>query len=132
MNNDFVLIKNYKLPIKIAITEEDHRNGLMWHSWPPPAMAFPYDKNEIRKFWMKNTPCPLDILFCIDDKIAEICDGRPYDQSHVGPDIPTNLVVELPKGLSNKLGGLKFGDEIKLNYSVETLAKLLEYKNFKN
>ena len=72
---DKVIIGTHEFPIVVAITPEEQATGLMYKSWPPPVMAFPFGSSGIHKFWMKNTISPLDIVFCRDSKVIGIYDG---------------------------------------------------------
>jgi uncharacterized membrane protein (UPF0127 family) len=124
---DNIIINGKVIDTEVAITEEEHRVGLMYRHKLPSAMAFPFKRAEHTKFWMYNTPCPLDIVFSRKNKIIYICAGKPYSLNLVGPDEPSDLVVELPSGTADRLG-IKQGDSILLKYSKETLAK--KYTNY--
>lgn len=119
---DKIIIGKYSFNTIIAITEDDHINGLMYKKWPPPIMSFPYNKAEVRKFWMRNTISPLDILFCFSGKVVDICLGKPLSLELLGPDQPTDLVIELPKGTVSKCS-ICVGDSVDLKYSVGTLGR---------
>lgn len=121
-----IIADQYQLDTLVAISEEDHINGLMYHPFPPPIMTFPYNKAEVRKFWMRNTISPLDIVFCNNNKITFICYGEPLSLKHVGPNFPTDMVVELPHGLVKKLG-VAVSQNIKLQPSIKTVAALYRY-----
>lgn len=120
--DDLLIIGKYKLPVKVALTKEEQRNGLMFQSQPHPIMVFPYDKLAVRKFWMKNTPSPLDIVFCKNNKIIEIHEGIPYSEASIGPDCPVDLIVEFPKGMVEKLA-IAPGQDIRIKMGIETVAK---------
>jgi uncharacterized membrane protein (UPF0127 family) len=109
----FVKINGESFPTLIAVTEEEQARGLMFREWPPPVMAFP-SKLGVRKFWMKNTYCPLDIVFCRGGKIIQICRGEPLSTMAVGPNHPSDLVVEFPAGTMDKYG-VRVGDKIALS-----------------
>lgn len=119
---DRVVLGKTELPVLVAITEDEQVQGLMYKSWPPPVMAFPFDRPSVRKFWMRNTISPLDIIFCKANKVVSIEEGIPLSLKLVGPDEPVDLVVELPKGTSKKLGIL-VGDFVDIKYSIQTLSK---------
>jgi uncharacterized protein len=110
-NNSTISINGQILPVKVAITPEEQHQGLMWVKYPPPIMVFPYNKQAINKFWMKNTISPLDILFCREGQIISICKGEPLSTKLIGPNEPSDLVVELPGGLARQLS-LKPGDYV--------------------
>ena len=119
---NIIKIGNIKLHTLIAYTEEEQARGLMWKKWPPPVMSFIYDTPGIKKFWMKNTISPLDIVFCKDNKVIAIKSGEPNSLDLIGPNKKSDLVVELPKGTVKKLG-IKVGQAVTLTYSLETLAQ---------
>lgn len=125
--SDEIILGGHKFSTLVAITEDEHIKGLMHKAWPPPVMIFPYETAEVRKFWMKNTPSPLDIIFCNDNKIISINNGEPLSTKLIGPNEPSDLVVEVPLGTVNKLG-IKIGDPVKINYSIYTIAKKYEKK----
>lgn len=112
--SDVVSIKGQIFPTLIAITEAEQHRGLMFREWPPPIMSFPYNKSATRRFWMKNTISPLDIVFCNSNCVVGIFRGEPMSTKLIGPDRPTDLVVELPAGTADKLG-LQIGDYVGLS-----------------
>jgi len=120
--NDYIIIDGRKFKTIIALTEEEQQQGLMYKKWMPPIMSFPSDRPIIRKFWMLNTPSPLDIIYACDNKVIDICNGVPFSLNFVGPNEPSDLVVEMPKGFANRFH-IKNGSRIELNYSIKTLAK---------
>lgn len=120
--NDIIIIKEKVFPTLVAVTDTEQERGLMFKEWPPPIMSFPFSTSEQRKFWMKNTPSPLDIIFCMSGKIIEIYNGNPNCENLIGPDNPTDLVVEMPAGMVGKYG-ISSGDTVSLKYSIATLAK---------
>lgn len=122
---DKIKIGAQVLETLVAITQQEHAKGLMHCAWPPPVMTFVLSSVGIHKFWMKNTPSPLDIIFCNAGKIIQIYAGQPYSLRHVGPDTPTDLVVEMPYGTAEKLD-IKSGQSVILSYSVPTLAKVYQ------
>ena len=122
---DRIIFGSHQLPTLVALTEEEQRIGLMKRNWPPPIMTFPYATAEVRKFWMKNTISPLDIVFCRAGLVISIVDGKPLSLNHVGPDEPSDLIVELPKGTAENLGIVR-GTKTRLVYGLFTLAKKYE------
>jgi len=118
---DQIIIANNAIETLVAITEEDHETGLMYKPWPTPIMTFPYDKAEIRKFWMKNCYSPLDIIFCRQGQIVAIHSGEPLSERFIGPDEPTDLVVEMPRGMAKALA-VQPGQRVLLKRSIYTIA----------
>lgn len=122
---DKLYIKDSAFDVKVAVTYEEQERGLMGCPWPPPIMAFPYKDSVIRKFWMKNTISPLDIVFCSDGKVVGICRGEPMSTELVGPNVASDLVVEFPRGTVEKYG-IGVGDKVKLSLSIKTAAMRIE------
>ena len=125
--SDKVIIGDRQFDALMAITAEEIGTGLMYKSWPPPVMAFPFAKAGVRKFWMKNTTSPLDIIFCRAGKVIGIFAGTPLSLDHIGPDEPCDLVVEFPSGTAEH-NNIQVGDNVKLSYSVPTVAK--RFRNY--
>lgn len=112
MKTGFIHIADMVLETYIAASMEEQMKGLMHVKPPCPNMAFPYNRPQINKFWMKDTPSPLDIVFCNDNMIVDICYGEPYSTKSIGKDIYSNLVLEFPYGTVKKFH-LKIGDSVR-------------------
>jgi uncharacterized membrane protein (UPF0127 family) len=123
--SDKIIIGNNEFEVIVAVTEQQQAKGLMGVPWPPPVMAFPYDFPGTRKFWMKNTVSPLDIIFCNAGKVVAILEGEPMSTKNIGPDCLCDLVVEMPKGMAVG-NNIKIGDPIKLRRSLISVAKQYE------
>lgn len=130
MSSDWIKLGIHRLETLVAISDQEHERGLQFEVWPPPIMSFYFKKSGIHSFWMKDTPSPLDIIFCHNDRIIDIIAGQPLSLRHVGPNRETNLVVEIPRGLSKKIG-LEIGQSAKLQLSIKTTAKLFQNELFK-
>lgn len=104
MEEGVIYIHNNIFTTLLAISEEEQMHGLMYQEWPPPVMSFVYASPRINKFWMKNTPSPLDIVFCSGGLVKQICKGEPYSTSAIGDDSPTDLVIEFPYGTVEAAG----------------------------
>jgi uncharacterized membrane protein (UPF0127 family) len=107
-----LLIKDKSFTVLVAETDKEKEMGLMFVPAPPPIMCFPYSKRNL-SFWMKNTPCPLDIIFCCDGKITNIKQGEPYSTALINGG-EADLVIETPKGYCSNYG-FKPGDSVKLD-----------------
>jgi uncharacterized membrane protein (UPF0127 family) len=128
MEKGYIYIANNILPTLLAISAEEQSHGLMFEAWPPPVMSFVYPRPQISKFWMKSTPSPLDIVFCHQGKVSEICYGEPYSTTMIGGDGHSDLVVELPYGTVDSLG-VKIGHSVGLvKPTVEELHKIIAEK----
>lgn len=98
--------KQYK--VKLAETEETHKNGLqnIEHLPEDEGMLFVFDEEEIRSFWMKDTVIPLDIIFINENLIVtEVYKGEPNSTEMLYG--PCSYVLELNQG-----SGIKEGDEL--------------------
>jgi len=123
---NFVSINGVKLETVVAITYEEQCKGLMFVKQAFP-ISFPMTNPGIKKFWMKDTNVPLDIIFSFGGSITKIEYGKPLCTDFLGPDSITDLVVELPFGIAEKIGA-KVGDPISINYDKETIVKKLSIK----
>lgn len=104
MEQGYIFLHNCVMPTLLAISEREQQSGLMHQEWPPPVMSFVYTYPRINKFWMHNTPSPLDILFCHEGKVSQIHAGEPFSTASIGDDKFSDLVIELPYGTADKLG----------------------------
>lgn len=125
--NDYIKIGNHQFQTLVAVTDQEHQQGLKYYSWPPPIMSFYFKKAELHPFWMKDTPSPLDLIFCCDNKIIDIVAGTPFALHHIGPTDVTDLVVEVPANFSNK-AGIKIGQSVHLQLSIKTTARLFQHE----
>jgi uncharacterized membrane protein (UPF0127 family) len=112
MKSGFIKINNEIFHTLLAVSAFEQQTGLMNRNYPIPNMTFLYSSPRINKFWMKNTKVALDIVFCRDNKIVEICKGEPYSLQAVGSKV-SDLVVEFPFGTMSARG-VKIGDPIEL------------------
>lgn len=119
---DKVIIGDKEFSTLVAVTEDEQMQGLMFRHPPIPVMAFPFLKAKPTKFWMKNTYAPLDILFCNSGKVINNFIGIPLSEKLVGPDTPSDLVIEFPIGTVDRYN-INPGDPVEIQYSVKTLAK---------
>ena len=121
-NGDEIMIDYHVLPTLVAVSQDEQQQGLMYQQWPPPIMTFPFAKKGVHKFWMKNTPCPLDIVFVSNGQIVAIEHGEPMSTQCVGPDKAVDMVVELPAGTCRTLG-ISAGQPVKPRFSLSTVAR---------
>lgn len=113
MKEGYIFISNNIFQSLLAISEEEQAKGLMNVPPPTPIMSFIYDRPKINKFWMSNTPSELDIIFCCNGKVTQICHGKPFSTSLIGDNDPSDLVIEFPSGTVDKLE-LKIGQSVGL------------------
>lgn len=113
MESGYIHIANHVFPTLFAISEEEQSCGLMEQEWPPPIMSFIYTRSSYNKFWMKNTPSPLDIVFSHNGIINQICKGEPYSLNVIGEDKLSDLIIEFPYGTMSTFG-IKLGCDVGL------------------
>jgi uncharacterized protein len=113
MKSGIIYIDENVFSSLLAVSFEEQAQGLMYQKWPPPNMAFLYNRPKVNKFWMKNTPSPLDIIFSHKGKVNQICRGEPFSTSAIGGEELSDLIIELPYGSVNKFG-IKLGSSIGL------------------
>ena len=106
-----------KLQVDTALNATEWENGLMYRQTMAPdhGMIFIFPDVEIRRFWMKNTYIPLDIIFLDAQKrIINISENAtPLREDIIyGSKSPSMYVLEVNAGLSNHLG-LTAGDQAK-------------------
>lgn len=90
------------IAIEIADTPETQMQGLMGHSAldDSSGMLFVFERIEPQKFWMKNTPIPLDIIFIGGDGcIVNIIESTtPMSNQRYRSKGPIKYVVEVRAG----------------------------------
>lgn len=105
------------IQLEVAETPEQQSMGLMYRPPLPDdrGMLFPFEPARQVRFWMENTPSPLDIIFLRDGEVKEIAANVPPCTSSpcptYGPWADINQVLELRSGRAAELG-LKVGDRI--------------------
>ena len=130
MENGYIYVDSNIFPTLLAISENEQSKGLMFEPNPPPIMSFVYVKPKINKFWMKNTPSPLDIVFSCNGIITQICKGEPYSTSIIGDDKLSDLIVEFPFGTVKNVN-IKLGHKIGIVVPAEfELKKILVQKYY--
>lgn len=125
MREGYLYIDSSVFPTLLAISEYEQQHGLMGAAWPPPVMSFVYPISRVNRFWMKNTPSPLDIVFANKGEITQICVGEPYSTAAIGDYKESDLVIEFPLGtvLSSNI---KIGNKVGIiSPTKEELRKIL-------
>lgn len=113
--------KGSKIKLEVARTQEQQMMGLMYRPALPDnrgmLFVFPSTQPAVR-FWMKNTPVSLDILFLHNGVIKYIetaappCNSEPCP-TYYSPYVPIDQVIELRSGRAKELG-LQIGDNVKI------------------
>jgi uncharacterized membrane protein (UPF0127 family) len=112
--------KNIKIQLEVAKTPEQQMMGLMHRPALPDnrGMLFVFPDPQPVKFWMKNVPVSLDMVFLNKGVVQYIqaaappCNRKPCPT--YGPDVAIDQVIELRSGRAAELG-LKKGDKVKID-----------------
>jgi len=104
------------LNIEIADTDSLRERGMMQRtSFPSESgMLFLFDAQEIRQFWMGNTPMSLDLIFISSDSIVVDISkyARPYSDEPIIGRAPAQFVLEVPAGFTDTQGIVE-GDKVR-------------------
>jgi uncharacterized membrane protein (UPF0127 family) len=125
MYSGIVCLGDNILETLLAISGQEQEQGLMYVEPPVPVMSFVYAKPMVNRFWMKNCLAALDIVFCHQSLVSQICYGEPYSTRIIGGEQFSDLIVELPFGTVDDLG-IKMGQSAKImTPSFAELRKIL-------
>jgi uncharacterized membrane protein (UPF0127 family) len=128
MKKGVIFIDNNLFESLLAISNEEQSRGLMYIDPPTPIMAFVYNKPQINKFWMSNTRAPLDIVFCNNGEVTQICKGEPYSTKMIGDHMFSDLIIEFPYG-TVKSSGIKLKHKVGLvKPTTEELKRIIAEK----
>jgi uncharacterized membrane protein (UPF0127 family) len=107
--------KRHAFTVELASTDSQRDIGLMHrnHLAADRGMLFDFQREQILRFWMRNTFIPLDMIFIrANGEILAIAENTvPHSEKPVGPPRPAQAVLELAGGASAQLG-LKPGDVV--------------------
>ncbi len=109
------------IQLEVARTSEQQAMGLMYRSALPDdrGMLFEFPSLQPVKFWMKNVPVGLDMVFLQKGVVKYIQVAAPPCASEpcptYGPNTLIDKVIELRSGRSAELG-LKVGDRVKIKF----------------
>ncbi|MFM7426708.1 MAG: DUF192 domain-containing protein [Elainella sp.] len=114
-------IADQTIQLEVARTPEEQSRGLMYRPALPDdrGMLFPFEAARPLRFWMLNTPQPLDMVFLLNDEVKAViadvppCASRPCPT--YGPGVDVNQVIELRSGRAAELG-IKAGDRIEIRF----------------
>ena len=109
------------IELEVTRTPEQQALGLMYRENLPAnrGMLFSFETPKVARFWMKNVPIALDMVFLLDGEIQAIradvppCLEEPC--STYGPPMRVNQVIELRSGRAAELG-LKAGDRVTIEF----------------
>ena len=96
------------IEIEIAEDEATRQRGLMYRRQMTlsQGMLFLFSEPDNLRFWMANTPMPLDIMFVgADSQVVNIAKRtKPLSREYVYSDGPAQYVVEVRGGFSDRYG----------------------------
>ena len=105
------------IQLEVAQTPEQQAIGLMYRESlaDNKGMMFPFELERKARFWMKNVPISLDMIFMNGDRVVGIAADVPPCQSDpcpvYGPEALVDRVIELRGGRAKELG-IKISDRI--------------------
>ncbi len=104
------------IDIEIAASDSAQERGMMQRTSFPPmsGMLFPFEQEEIRQFWMGNTPLSLDLLFIsADSQIVDFSTyAEPFSADPIRSRVPAQHVLEVPAGFVDSQGIVE-GDRVR-------------------
>ncbi|MGR3318873.1 MAG: DUF192 domain-containing protein [Candidatus Anammoxibacter sp.] len=106
--------------VELAVTEEEHRKGLMFRDnlKEDHGMLFIFPEEKHVSFWMKNTLLPLSIAFIKEDGwIAQIEDMQPSSLGPHASEMKVKYVLEMKQGWF-KEKEIVVGDFLKIPLSI--------------
>lgn len=97
-----------RFQVEVADDPVEQARGLMHRTElaEDAGMIFVFPKARPARFWMKNTPLPLDILFIGEDgRVVNIAERTtPFSERSIPSEGPVLAVLEINGGLSDELG----------------------------
>lgn len=97
----------HEFNVEIARTPQEHETGLMNRKSMAEnhGMLFVFEDNLQRRFWMRNTLIPLDLLFMTEQGVVHHIhqEAKPLDLTGIPSYGPANAVLEINGGLAEKL-----------------------------
>lgn len=108
------------IELEVALTPEQQAKGLMNRPVLPDnrGMLFKFSSAQPVRFWMKNVPVPLDMVFLQNGVVQYIQTAPPCSSDPCptyGPDVLIDTVIELRAGRAGELK-LKPGDDVKIKF----------------
>ncbi|WGV27428.1 DUF192 domain-containing protein [Halotia branconii] len=116
-----IVPNNTTIQLEVAKTQEQQEKGLMYRPALPDnrGMLFKFPSPQPVRFWMKNVPVPLDMVFLQNGVVMYVetsappCTGDPCPT--YGPNVPVDTVIELRSGRAAELN-LQQGDRVKIEF----------------
>ncbi len=112
-------ISGATIELEVAQTPQQQATGLMFRQSLADnrGMLFPFQSERTARFWMKNVPISLDMIFLNSDRVVGLASNVPPCKAEpcpvYGPEALVDQVVELRGGRAKELG-IKVGDTVKI------------------
>ena len=112
-------VKGETIELEVAQTPEQQALGLMFRESLADnrGMLFPFQNQKVARFWMKNVPISLDMIFLNGDRVVGIEKNVPGCKSDpcpvYGPEALVDGVIELRGGRAEELK-IKLNDKISI------------------
>ena len=116
------LIKDATIQLEVAQTPQQQATGLMFRESlaDDRGMLFPFPNERMARFWMKNVPISLDMIFLNGDRVVGIASDVPPCKTEpcpvYGPNALVDGVIELRGGRARELA-VEVGDTIEIQSS---------------
>ena len=114
-------ISDTVIDLEVAHTPEQQSLGLMHRRTLPDnrGMLFPNEQPRRVRFWMKDVPVALDMVFLLEGRVqgyvtAPPCEGDPCPTYGPG-NLLVDQVIELREGRASELG-LEVGDIVEVEF----------------
>jgi len=94
-------LQGTRVTVEIADSDHERAQGLMYRESldADHGMLFVYPDEDLRYFWMKDTPLPLSIAFFdADGMIVNISDMRPLSEQTTPSKIAAQYALEMNQG----------------------------------
>lgn len=108
--------REHEFQVELALTQAEQMQGLMFRDSMAEnaGMLFYFPQNAERRFWMKNTLIPLDIIYIKEDGYIHHIhpNAIPHDLTGIPSNGDARAVLEINGGLAAQLD-MKAGDQIK-------------------
>jgi uncharacterized membrane protein (UPF0127 family) len=101
--------------VEVADTPDSRARGLMYRRdlAPQAGMLFIFPTPSEQRFWMKNTPLSLDMVFISSDRtiVGIVPDTRPFTTDPLGVSGASQYVLEVHAGFCAQ-HGIAAGDKV--------------------
>ena len=113
------------ISVEVADTPTRRERGLMYRNdlGADAGMLFLFPHDDDLRFWMKNTPLPLDMVFIDASRtiVGIVANTRPFSTQAVGVGKPSRYVLEVHAGYCTK-NGIAAGDKVDFEQVSDTAS----------